>query len=408
MRILIVDQLVPYPPTDGGRLRVFSLLRHISPDHEVSLITLHGPSNGEDGAEAYLGNLCTHVEFVGRRTYSSKREFRLRQLQGALKQEPMRYFTIFSDDMADRIRTLTENECFDVVDINRPYMAPYVDAISPNSRCRKFLTLHDDPYVVYRRMMLAERNRRAKLRFFFMDLLFLKQAMRKYARRFDKFIMVSEGDRDTFKQYGADLDIAVVPNGVDTKGYLRLTDQPATPTLLFVGKMNYPPNVDGALFFCQEVFPQIKQSIPDANLMIVGREPTSSVQALASDAVTVTGYVESVIPYYQESLVTVVPLRAGGGTRLKIMEAMALGRPVVSTKLGCEGLAVTHGENILIADNADDFAAQTIRLLNDGRLRQRLIANGRRLVETLYDWRAITQQLLQVYSGTESQPKAAP
>jgi glycosyltransferase involved in cell wall biosynthesis len=233
-----------------------------------------------------------------------------------------------------------------------------------------------------------------------MDLLFSKRTILKYARRFDKCIMVSEHDGDTLKRAGPDIDIAVVPNGVDATAYRPLTNQSAAPVLLFVGKMNYHPNVDGAIFFCQEVFPLIKQQIPDAKLLIVGSEPRDSVQALASEDVTVTGFVESVVPYYQQALVSVVPLRSGGGTRLKILESMALGRPVVSTSLGCEGLKVTQEENILIADTPADFVTQTVRLLRDEALRQRLITNGRNLVEGTYDWQAITQQLLHLYSET--------
>jgi glycosyltransferase involved in cell wall biosynthesis len=161
--------------------------------------------------------------------------------------------------------------------------------------------------------------------------------------------------------------------------------------------MNYLPNVDAAVFFCEEIFSLIKQRVPEAKLLIVGGNPRSSVQALASEDVTVTGHVDSVVPYYQQSRVSVVPIRSGGGTRLKILESMALGRPVVSTKVGCEGLAVAHEENILIADDPADFAAQTVRLLIDTDLRARLTQNGRRLVETTYDWEVISQRLLRTY-----------
>jgi glycosyltransferase involved in cell wall biosynthesis len=155
--------------------------------------------------------------------------------------------------------------------------------------------------------------------------------------------------------------------------------------------------VDGVLFFYREIFPLIRNQVPQARLLIVGSEPVPEVQSLARDpAVEVTGYVEDTVPYYQRACLSAVSLRAGSGTRLKILESMALGRSVVSTTLGCEGLAVTHGENILVADTQGDFAAQTIRLLNDEKLRRRLVVNGRRL-ETCYDWEIIGQQLLKVY-----------
>jgi glycosyltransferase involved in cell wall biosynthesis len=399
MKVLVIDQLAPYPPADGGRLRLFNLLQHISRRHDVSLVTLYRPLNEAGRARAYLETFCTHVEFVGRPNYSTH-EYRLRMLRGALKREPMRHMVSHSRDMADRIRTLTENESFDIVDIQRLCMAPYIEAIAPSSRCRKILTLYDVPYTQYRRMMLAERNWRAKLRLMYLDWLFSRQATLRYARRFDKCVLVSEHDRNTLKQSGPDLDIAVVPNGVNAAKYHLLTDKPTAPILLLVGKMNYLPNVDGAIFFCQEIFPLIKQQVPDAKLLIVGQQPKNSVRALASNDITVTGYVESVIPYYEQSFLSVVPLRAGGGTRLKILESMALGRPVVSTTLGCEGLAVTPDENILVGDTPADFAAHTIRLLSDAELKQRLVLNGRRLVETKYDWQVIAHQLLQTYDET--------
>ena len=162
--------------------------------------------------------------------------------------------------------------------------------------------------------------------------------------------------------------------------------------------MSYGPNVDGAIFFCEEIFPLVKRQVPNIKLLIVGRDPIKAVCNLASSDVTVTGRVESVIPYYQQSFISVVPLRAASGTRLKILESMALGRPVISTTIGCEGLNVTQGENILIANTPADFAVQTVRLLNDIELRQRLVIGGRRLVETTYDWEIIGQQLLQTYN----------
>jgi glycosyltransferase involved in cell wall biosynthesis len=396
MRILVVDKLVPYPPVDGGRIRVFNLLQHISRHHEVTLVTMYKPSTGEDSGAAILNRFCTKVELVARQELSV-REYRFRQLRGILNREPMRSMIVWSEKMAEKIATLTENQHFDIVDIQRPCLAPYVKTISPKSRCRKILTLYDVPYVQYRRIMMAERDWRAKLRIFYMDWLFSKRATLEYGSLFDKYVLVSELDRVTLMRERPNLDIAVVPNGVDTKGYPFLTEQPTKLTLLLVGKMNYLPNVDAAIFFCQEVFSLIKQRVPDAKLLIVGGNPRSSVQALASDDVTVTGYVDSVIPYYQQSHVSVVPIRSGGGTRLKILESMALGRPVVSTTVGCEGLAVTHEENILIADDPSDFAAQTVRLLNDAELRARLIRNGRRLVETTYDWEVIAQRLLRTY-----------
>jgi glycosyltransferase involved in cell wall biosynthesis len=162
--------------------------------------------------------------------------------------------------------------------------------------------------------------------------------------------------------------------------------------------MGYPPCVDAVLYFCREIFPRIRRTLGTAELWIVGRDPRPEVMQLNGDGVHVTGRVDEVIPYYQQSAVSVVPLRAGGGTRLKILEAMALGRPVVSTTIGCEGLEVVDGEHLLIADNCEQFAEKTVRLLTDRQIYQHISTNGRQLVEARYDWDKIAGRLMEVYA----------
>ena len=161
--------------------------------------------------------------------------------------------------------------------------------------------------------------------------------------------------------------------------------------------MGYPPNIDAALYFSKEIFPLIQQKNNPTELWVVGRDPSPEVLALANDNIHVTGRVEKVLPYYQKTSICVVSLRAGGGTRLKILEAMALGRPVVSTTIGCEGLEVVDEKNILIADTPAEFAEKTSRLLRDKELYQHLATNGRKLVETHYSWDPIADRLMKLY-----------
>lgn len=195
------------------------------------------------------------------------------------------------------------------------------------------------------------------------------------------------------------LQVDVIPNGVDIEKYqpLPLPSANESPRLLFTGNMGYPPCTDAALYFCNEIFPIIRQRIHAAELWIVGRDPTPGVLQLNGNGVHVTGRVEDIVPYYQQSSVCVVPLRAGGGTRLKILEAMALGRPVVSTTIGCEGLNVVDGKHLLIADTPEQIAEKTLRLLSDRQLYQEISINGRQLVVDQYDWNSIADRLLQVY-----------
>jgi glycosyltransferase involved in cell wall biosynthesis len=186
-----------------------------------------------------------------------------------------------------------------------------------------------------------------------------------------------------------DTPIRVVPNGVDTEFFRLGTEAERPLELLFTGAMNYAPNADGVAHFCAEILPRIRAVVPDVSLSVVGRDPPPRIQSLARGGVTITGTVPDVRPWMNRAAVFVVPLRVGGGTRLKILEALASGRAVVSTSLGCEGLDVKHGDNILVADTPAAFADAVVRCLRDPGLRRELGARGRALVEQRYRWDAI-------------------
>ncbi len=218
------------------------------------------------------------------------------------------------------------------------------------------------------------------------------------AERFGRCITVSDFDRDLLQSVNSHLKIEVIPNGVDTDLYQPLTASAHSPKLLYVGNMGYRPNIDAMLYFCQEIYPKIRQELSQLEMWIVGVNPSPEIKQLAGNGVHVTGRVDDVRPLYQESSVCVVPLRAGGGTRLKILEAMALGRPVVSTSIGCEGLEVVDGEHLYVADTPDLFAQRTLLLLTDTEERQRIITQAREFVVSHYDWDSISDRLLQVYS----------
>ena len=165
-----------------------------------------------------------------------------------------------------------------------------------------------------------------------------------------------------------------------------------------MGRMDYHANIDAAVYFVKTTWPLIHARRPELRLVIVGAQPPEQVRALASDSVVVTGTVEDVRPYYHSALISVVPLRVGGGTRLKVLEAMAAGTPVVSTTLGAEGLAVTHGKDILIADTPEAMAEAVVTMQPDSSQRQELVGNARRLVQTLYDWNVVGEILLRLHA----------
>jgi glycosyltransferase involved in cell wall biosynthesis len=215
--------------------------------------------------------------------------------------------------------------------------------------------------------------------------------------RFDGVLAVSDADRDTFARIypGAIRHPAhVVPTGVDTDYFTASASAPASREIVFTGSMDWLPNEDAMLFFCRDVLPLIRAEEPAVRLSIVGRAPTPAVKQLADHAnVRVTGRVDDVRPYMRDAAVYIVPLRIGGGTRLKIFEAMAMGKAVVSTTIGAEGLPVTNGEHVLLADEPTTFARAVVNLLRDIDRRRQLEAAARTLVVEKYDWSAVAGAL---------------
>jgi polysaccharide biosynthesis protein PslH len=217
-------------------------------------------------------------------------------------------------------------------------------------------------------------------------------------KRYTAIIAMSELERRLLLAENPHMSVHVVPNGVDAHGISFQPAEDSCRSIIFVASMDSEANHDGAMYCIREIWPRVRASRQDLRLALVGRNPRSELIACHNgDDIVVTGKVNDVFPYYRNAVVAIVPLRSGGGTRLKILEAMAAGTAVVSTSIGCEGLDVEDGKNILVADAPDHFAASIVRLLGDGACRRLVVTEARRLVEEHYDWDLIGQQHDKVY-----------
>ena len=218
----------------------------------------------------------------------------------------------------------------------------------------------------------------------------------RHVSRYRMLIAMSERDREDLEQATGGA-VEVVPNGVASDELTPAGEAPDPPTLLFSGTMSHPPNAEGVLWFAERIWPRVRSEVGDARLLVVGRDPPRSVRRLAGeDGIEVTGFVPSIAPYFARSAAVVVPLLSGGGTRLKVLEAFAARRAVVSTSVGVEGLEVRAGREVLVADDAAGFAAAAIRLLRDRALREELAAAGRAVAEERYDWRVLGERFAAV------------
>jgi glycosyltransferase involved in cell wall biosynthesis len=229
----------------------------------------------------------------------------------------------------------------------------------------------------------------------------LKQYEGRICRQFDAVLAVSREDETALEEAaGQPLDITVVPIAIDTGEVAPVSRRPEADHILHIGTMYWPPNIDGILWFIRQVYPHIRAGRPNVTFDVVGARPPQEILSLGGDGtgINVTGYVEDPTPYLEQTGVMVVPLRAGGGMRVKILNALAQGLPIVSTSLGCEGIAVTNDKNILIADSSQDFAEAVLRLLENPDFAAQLGQNGRHLAEQQYDYRQACLPIGEVYN----------
>jgi len=388
MDILFLSTWFPYPPDNGSKLRVAHLLRALARAHQVSLVSFAFGTARPDEADD-LRALCREVHVVPADPFAVNRAGSLRTF---LSVRPVASRPI--EGMRRLVTDVMHANRFDVVIASTEMMADYALQAPPSTA--RILEEHNSMTRWMRERYAAQTDPLQQLRCWASW-----QKRRRYERRFyrhfDLITMVSEADHvTTVNSVGAQrVPVDVVPNGVDCS-YNRSGLTKAHPRrLVYNGSLTYSANYDAMRWFLAESYPRIKARIPEVSLTITGSTRGVDLDALSlNDSVRLTGFVDDVRWPVSEAAVCVIPLRQGGGTRIKILEAMALGTPVVSTTKGAEGLAVADGEHLLLADDPEAFAMRTVELLQSPGLRERLAANARRLVEERYDWGQIGERFV--------------
>jgi glycosyltransferase involved in cell wall biosynthesis len=235
---------------------------------------------------------------------------------------------------------------------------------------------HNVEAILWRRQAAHQRNPLARI-LYRLEAAKMLRYEKAVVRRFDRVVAVSDVDARWFRAEAGPSRVIVVPTGVDTRQYKRTGHpEPDEHVIVFVGSMDWEPNVDAVLHFCRAILPAVRERIPGVRFRVVGRNPPAAIRELVSGGVEVTGTVDSVVPHLQQAVLVVVPLRAGGGTRLKILEAMAMGKAVVSTSIGAEGLELKDGSEIVLADQPREFAEAVVRLMQNQGERHSLEENG--------------------------------
>lgn len=393
MNILYLSSWYPYPPDNGSRLRAFHLLQGLAQKHKVTVIAFTDTDQSPQPND--LADLAERVITLPRRTYQPGR---MRALIGLVSPQPRSLIDTFDPHALQIIQEVVK-EKFDAIVASELSMAYYARVLP--HRAKIFDEVEIGLYAdAYKSASGLARWRNG--------LTWFKYArfLRAMARDFRVLTAVSAQERARLTGIGIPPErIEIIPNGVDCALSDEDNCQREPFTLIYNGALTYSANYDAMHFFLEEILPQVRALEPRVKLKITGRAPQFAINELSQDnVVSFTGYVQDIRALVKSSAVCIVPLRQGGGTRLKILEAMALGTPVVSTGKGAEGLGLENNKELLVADSPEEFARAIVRLLTDEPLRVRLSRAARERICREYDWRVIQSRMEQILTrivGTE-------
>jgi glycosyltransferase involved in cell wall biosynthesis len=386
MKILFLSSWYPYPPDNGSKLRVYNLLRGLAEQHEVTLVSFveqQVPAT----TPAELKALCRQVHTVPRATYRPGSQ---RALAGLFSLTPRSMLDTYQPLMAETISRLLRQEPYDLVIASQWWTAVYYPTFA------HLPSLYEEVETgLFASQIAQAATPRQKVRHRLTLLKLQRYLRRRQLPHFRACTVVSEVEKELLQELVPDYQaIFIIPNGISPAPYATTPPRPQPNTLIFSGSLSYSANYEGMNWFIQEVYPLIQTQNPAVRLIITGKPGPQPLPP--AENVSLTGFVDDVRPLIASAWISLAPLWLGGGTRLKILEALALGTPVVTTSKGAEGLAVRDGEHLLIADTPEAFAAAVLRLLQKPELRRQLAGNACHLISHQYDWAVIMPEFLRL------------
>jgi polysaccharide biosynthesis protein PslH len=395
LRILAVTTKSPFPLNEGRALRTYNLLRELARRHEVSLCSYIQSEAEAQGVE-HMREFCAAVHAVP--LYIKRPRFELARdlLRDLPSGAPLLATKYQQPAMAALLRQLIARDRFDVLHLDMLHLGLLLKVADG---LPTVLVEHNVESTLLERRIARCRSALARI--------YLERQLRKLrgfevktCRAVGCVVCVSDHDARALREMCGPVETVMVPNAVDVEYFRATTAAPRTGSLIYVGGLGWFPNLDAIEFFAGDILPRIAREVPEVSLTVVGEVPDAKVveKLRANGRIRFAGLVDDIRPYAAEAAAYVVPLRIGGGTRLKILDALAMGKPVITTSVGCEGLRVAHGAELLVADDAESFARETVRVLRNASLASQLGRAGRECVMRHYQWSDAARLMEKAYA----------
>ncbi len=399
MHILWLKTELLHPVDKGGKIRTYHMLKELKGYHRITYLTLDdgtAPVSAHSDASQYCHELvCVPHRQATKFTHEFYKELAFNAFS------PVPYFI-------EKYRSRQMQKCVSELLRERSVDLVVCDFLNPSVNwpadvtCPSVLFQHNVEALIWKRHYEVQRNIFKKA-YFFEQWRKTRNYEKKACGRFDQVIAVSKEDREMIEREYVLRKVSDIPTGVDTEYFVSSRQvAPERNHLVFTGSMDWLPNDDAMRFFAEAIFPRIRHAVPDARLTVVGRNPLPRLVEMSRQDpfIKVVGRVDDVRPYMERASVYVIPLRIGGGTRLKVYEAMAMGMPIVSTRVGAEGLSVRDREHLLLADSPEDFATCVIQLLSNGEEAQALGLRAAATARTEFGWKRVAEQFALICQET--------
>jgi len=394
MKILMLTSKCPYPPHEGMTIRTYNLIKFISNYHEIYLLTLIQNKEEMNGLEQ-MKKYCKLVYAAPIKANNDCFLLTWYLFKSLFSNRPFISYKYDVKEVRLKIRELVNKENFDIAHLDLLHLVQYENEIR---EIPKILIEHNIESVLLSRRVKRENNLILKA-FLYTQYIKLRKYEKIMCERMEHCIVVSEVDREALTSIIPGLKITVIPNGTDTDYFVN-NEAIKEHSIVFVGSLTWFPNINGMRYFIKRIFPIILNAIPDIKFYIVGKNsPKYTIPKRYKSYICQTGAVSDIRPFVSRASVYIVPLRIGGGTRLKILDAMAMKKAIVSTSVGCEGIEVVPGKDIVVEDHPVDFANQVVKLIKNPNLTESLGENARNLVENRYNWDVIYRKMNNVYNS---------
>lgn len=389
MKILMLTPYLPYPLLSGGQIRSYNLLKNLSKKHTITLFSFIRDTK-ETQYIPQLKEFCKEVKVFLKRPPWSMTSLTL----SAISLYPLVVCMYLQRSFQKEIARTTQKDKFDLIHAETFYVMPNI----PQNNIPTILVEQTIEYLVYQHF--TESVQFLPLRYLMhLDVYKIRLWEKRFWQKATRVVAMSEADKQTMQKLATRLDVDLVPNGVDTEFFSMQTRKISKKEkiILFVGNFKWLQNREAVSLLIKEIWPKIQKALPEAKLWIVGRFPPRDILGLTNQSIIVSSDVEDIREAYKKADMLLAPIFGPGGTRYKILESMATGLPVVTTKTGIEGLGAVSGREALICEEYDELARATIQVLTDQSLYRRLAMHGRRLVEKKFNWTAIANSLDRIY-----------